>query len=241
MDWQIGDRVLANWAGERVWYPATIQSLAGGQFQLLYDDGSTEWTTLAQGQFFRLGAYDPRGPEVTASPLQDVQVGDRVDCRWLGGNVFYPGSVTERAGDKIHVRYDDGDEEWTSLAMCRLPPGAVTQAAETASPDASVAWRIGERVLAHFAHDGFWYPGTILKIDDTRLYVRFDNGTKQWTPPARLLELDLEVGDRVSCRRPGASALQAGRIVQCDGDKILVRFDDGGEEWVSLELCCVTR
>ncbi len=44
-------------------------------------------------------------------------------------------------------------------------------------------WNVGDRVLARWFHDPFWYPATIREVDGERYYVKFDDGDKQWTPP----------------------------------------------------------
>ena len=37
------------------------------------------------------------------------------------GSQYYPGTVTEVQGDRIHIQYDDGDKEWTRPAALALP------------------------------------------------------------------------------------------------------------------------
>lgn len=102
MHWNIDDRVLANWTHDEYWYPATVREVDDERVYIYFDDGDKEWTTAE-----RLMAVD-------------IEPGDRVHCRWKDGPYYYPGRVTQIAGEKLHVRYDDGDEEWTTLRCLRV-------------------------------------------------------------------------------------------------------------------------
>jgi hypothetical protein len=58
-----------------------------------------------------------------------IRIGSRVHGRWKGGPHYYPGVVSEQRGEAIHIAYDDGDEEWTTVGLIRvhhsdLPPWA---------------------------------------------------------------------------------------------------------------------
>ncbi|MCC7493980.1 MAG: DUF4537 domain-containing protein [Fimbriimonadaceae bacterium] len=102
-DWVAGDRVLCQWSHDLFWYPATVRQAAPGRVYVKFDDGDKEWTV----------------PE-RVMPL-DLEVGDRVYCRWQGGDEYYPGQVSLAEGsERIHVVYDDGDQEWTTVGFCRL-------------------------------------------------------------------------------------------------------------------------
>lgn len=102
MQWKIADRVLANWTHDVYWYPATIQSIEGERIYVHFDDGDKEWTT--SDRLMNI----------------DIEVGDRVHCRWKGGPYYYPGHVTHKEGERIHVHYDDEDKEWTTIACVRV-------------------------------------------------------------------------------------------------------------------------
>jgi hypothetical protein len=47
-------------------------------------------------------------------------VGDRLCCRRKGGPIYYPGEITKINGEVIHITYDDGEEETTSLRLVRV-------------------------------------------------------------------------------------------------------------------------
>ncbi len=66
------------------------------------------------------------GPERMLTPELirrfDLKVGAAVECRWKGGQQFFPGTVSKVEGDRIFVDYADGDKEWSSIRLVRLPP-----------------------------------------------------------------------------------------------------------------------
>ena len=100
--WSVGQRVLAQWFPENFFYPGTIESEKGGQFNVRFDDGDE--ATVTAGQIAKL----------------DIAAGSRVFARWQGGPGYFPGAVDQQQGEKIHVRYDDGDQEWTTISMVRV-------------------------------------------------------------------------------------------------------------------------
>ncbi len=53
-------------------------------------------------------------------------MGKRVQCRWKGGPLYYPGEVTRQDGERIHVAYDNGEQEWTSVRMIRVQRDSTT-------------------------------------------------------------------------------------------------------------------
>ena len=102
-------------------------------------------------------------------------------------------------------------------------------------------WQIGNRVLANWTHDLYWYPATIQSIDGERIYIHFDDGDKQWTTSDHLMNIDIEIGDRVHCRWKGGPYYHPGRVAQKQGEKIYVHYDDGDKEWTTISLVRVTR
>lgn len=102
----VGDRVLARWPAEiDWWYPGVVCERADDRLLVQFDDGDRAWVTPHE-----------------ALPL-DLDDGARVYGRWQGGGQYHPGLVTSRVGDALHIRYDDGDEEWTSVSMVRVHRG----------------------------------------------------------------------------------------------------------------------
>lgn len=100
---RIGDRVLALWpVEEEWWYPGVICEMAGFELVVQYDDGD-------------------RGPlsQNDVRPLT-LGIGSRVWGRWQADMYYYPGTITKQLGAAIHIDYDDGDQEWTTLSMVRV-------------------------------------------------------------------------------------------------------------------------
>ncbi len=213
MSWQIGARVLAGRAKDSFLYPATIRWLDGAKVAVDYDDGEQAW--LSAGQ---------------VTPWQ-LEVGDRVFARLPVGRTYSPARITRIEGSKIHIEYDDGEPEWTSPGLLRiLPEQWKNQFSERERLPGS-EWIPGDRVLAQWVpQDPFWYPGTIQMIEAKGLEVYFDDGDHASVPPDKVKRVDIDVGGRVFARWQGGPAYYPARVVGKDGDKILVRYDDTGEE-----------
>ena len=67
-----------------------------------FDDGDQSWVRPDQ-----------------VAPL-DLEVGDRVFARWQRGPAYRPGRITRMQGERIHVQYDDGAQEWTTIGLVRV-------------------------------------------------------------------------------------------------------------------------
>lgn len=100
--YKAGDRVMVNWTGDNYWYPATIVTISGGKYYVIYCDTDRETVTADR-----------------IAPL-DVQVGDVLECNWQNGGVYYEGKVTVKSGDMIHISYNDGDQEDTTIEYIRV-------------------------------------------------------------------------------------------------------------------------
>ena len=89
--------------------------------------------------------------------------------QWQGGNHWYPGVVTARAGNQVTILYDDGTSE--------------TRPANQVRP---YDWRVGSRVVCRFT-DGNWYAATItaMAADGLTISLRYDDGDTQITNTGR--------------------------------------------------------
>ena len=102
----------------------------------------------------------------------------------------------------------------------------------------------GSRVLAQYTHDEFWYPATILSLVkdvDTKIYVRFDDGDKQWCTREMLLPIDIEEGDRVYAKWHGEEEWFPAHVDKAAGDKYVLKYEDGSEERMTVDMIRVTR
>jgi hypothetical protein len=98
--WKVGDRILGQW-GDNFWYPAKITGTAGANFNVSFDDGDKA--------------------VLPASKIKKInwKVGTKVQCNWKGGGKYYWGTITKKSGEKVHISYDDGDQEDTLIGRCR--------------------------------------------------------------------------------------------------------------------------
>src|SRR6516165_1890300 len=100
--WKSGDRVLAPWEPTFV-YAGTVDQVSAGRALINFDDGDAGWVDLAHVQ-----------------PLA-LERGCRVMSRRRMGPNFFPGEIDDIDGDNVHVEFDDGKEEWTTVASLRIP------------------------------------------------------------------------------------------------------------------------
>lgn len=97
--------------GDRVWaqdvdgctYPAEILSIDHDKIIVHFLDGPERMLT----------------PELLKR--FDLRVGTAIECRWKGGQMYFPGKISQIEGDRVHINYDDGDKEWTTVRLVRLP------------------------------------------------------------------------------------------------------------------------
>ena len=97
-----GDRVWAPWNGNALFVGA-VDSIDGHDAQIDFDDGDRAWVQLNL-----LLPFEPTN-------------GMRVYANWRRQGNYYPGAITRLDGERIHIRYDDGDDEWTTAAALALP------------------------------------------------------------------------------------------------------------------------
>lgn len=95
-----GKRILGQWSDGR-WYPATVTGQNGNQFNVAFDDGDKADLPAA-----RIRAID-------------WTVGSRVQCNWKSRGRYYSGTITTSSGLAVHISYDDGDQEDTTISKCR--------------------------------------------------------------------------------------------------------------------------
>jgi hypothetical protein len=100
--WNNGDRVLGWRSGEALWYPGTVKGADGDRFILKFDDG--------------------RSAQVPADQLRPVEIepGTRLQANWEGMGTWYSGVVDRKDGDKLAIKYADGDEETVEVGRVRL-------------------------------------------------------------------------------------------------------------------------
>lgn len=103
-----GSRVECRWKNGSTWYKGVIAEKTGQQVFIHYNDGDKENTTLDKCR--GLGGDAPSG---------SLMQGSLVLCNWKGGGKWYPGVIAEKTGSAVFIKYNDGDQENTSIDMCR--------------------------------------------------------------------------------------------------------------------------
>lgn len=102
-------------------YAAVLARTFG--WQLPHAAQTREWLASRQHPdgMFGLAPYVAKAAGAPAG----LQTGSRAHVRWRGGETEYPGTITQREGERIHVQYDDGATEWTTVDLAR-PEGSET-------------------------------------------------------------------------------------------------------------------
>lgn len=101
--WKEDARALAQ-KNDQYWYLATVREVDSSQhrYSVEFADGSSAWVVAAQ------------------MLPDDIIVGDRISANWKGEGTYYWGKITERNGNDIHISYDDGSEEETTIEVVRV-------------------------------------------------------------------------------------------------------------------------
>jgi hypothetical protein len=204
------ERVLAQRATDQHWYPATVRETDEQRRYVDFDDGASGWVAKNQ-----------------VVPLM-LTIGNRVEANWQDDGTFYPGVISKQDGDRVHIRYDDGGQEWTDLAHVRVPPGDTAVAA--------AAWAEGDRVLAVWEDDDCWYPGTVKPGRLGSISIHFDNGSAALVQPNQVRRLALGVGSRVEGRWQGGGKFHEGEITAREGERVHIRYADGDQEWTTMAM-----
>lgn len=104
----------------------------------------------------------------STSPSLAFERGEWVLGQWKGGEYWYPGVVQNGSGDKVTIRYDDGDLD--------------TRPANQVKP---YTWSVGTRVECNFKGQGKWYPGRIAALNNEAVQINYDDGDKEGTKTGR--------------------------------------------------------
>ncbi|PZO04093.1 MAG: hypothetical protein DCF30_01515 [Hyphomicrobiales bacterium] len=94
---------------------------------------------------------------------QAQTAGDWVLARWKNGQHWFPGIIQSVSGNRLTIKYDDGDRETLNVTSVR-----------------PYNWAIGSKVECNFKGTG-WYAGTITALSAERLSIAYDDGDKENT------------------------------------------------------------
>lgn len=101
------------------------------------------------------------------SGAQAQTAGDWILARWKNGQHWFPGIIQSISGDRLTIKYDDGDRETLSLSSVR-----------------PYNWAVGSKVECNFKGAG-WYAGKITALSGDRLSIAYDDGDKENTRTGR--------------------------------------------------------
>jgi hypothetical protein len=93
-------------------------------------------------------------------------------------------------------------------------------------------------VLAHWERSGLWFPATIGRLEGDRYHVVLDDGDQEWVARDELAALNFPAGSRVLVRF-GRFYDSPATVLRFDGARLVLRYDHGVEETVTLRRICV--
>lgn len=94
--------------------------------------------------------------------------GDWVLGNYKGAGYWFPGVIDSASGEKVTIRYDDGDKETVSLSEVR-----------------PYNWVIGMKVECNYKGAGDWYAGKITSLGGEKIGIAYDDGDKETTRTGR--------------------------------------------------------
>lgn len=95
-------------------------------------------------------------------------------------------------------------------------------------------WTEGNRAFAYWDEDEYFYPATILNIEGNDIFIRFDTGEEEWTDADYLEAFLVEVDDQVECKSARDDLYYDVIVLDVDGDRVEVEFEDESTEWTTL-------
>lgn len=104
---------------------------------------------------------------VSGSAMAQIEIGSRVECNWKNGGRWYTGTVAEKTGAAVFIKYDDGDKEHTTVDKCRaLSVGPMGK---------------GSMVSCRWKNGSTWYPGVIMEKTGNAVFIHYNDGDKEHT------------------------------------------------------------
>jgi hypothetical protein len=151
-----------------------------------------------------------------------VGVGTRVYARWRAGPYYAPAHVDRQDGDRILLRYDNGRLENNTISVVRILR--------------EIPWKIGDRVLANWPPEPFFYPAVVHDIEGENIVVHYDDGDKGRVPVTRLAPLNIHIGGLVFARWQRGAQYFPAIVVDKQGERLHLHYDDGRDEWTTISM-----
>jgi hypothetical protein len=97
------------------------------------------------------------------------------------------------------------------------------------------SWRAGDRVLAYWDADGYWYPATIVSINkDGDIAIKYDDGDEEVTDADFLDELTVSVGDFVENKSADDDEYHEAEVLAMEANRIQVGYEDDSSVWTTI-------
>ncbi len=94
----------------------------------------------------------------------------------------------------------------------------------------------GDRVVAFWAEDGFWYPAKVQSVN-RQVRVVYDDGSVASVHKSEVRRLDWRVGTALECDWQNKGQFFAGTITTIRGESISLRYNDGDTERLTVSSC----
>ena len=211
----VGSRALAPWQDQYL-YPATILAITGDQCQVAYDDGDQ--------QVVRRERLAP----ITATVGERIFIRPHAESRLM----YFPATVKRVAGEMVDVEFEANElvaahtERNLPLSRARFlrGPGPASRPARPAAGAALYA--VGDRALARWV-DLYWYPATIIAVDEGGYSVLYDDGGQRVVAEAQLMPITVEEGEHIFIRPRSESRLiyYPAVVTRVDGETVDVEFE----------------
>jgi hypothetical protein len=210
-NWRVGDRVLGRWL-DFFWYPGTILNMGSKGYHVLFDTGEQ----LVVHDLALMPLTIEEGEHVFVRPKDEPQP------------MYSPAVVTRVHGEIIDVEYEDATSETntrvTRARFWRCPVGIGAFHFEEA-----------DRVFA-FDFDQCLYPADIVSIDNDHIIVQYLDGPERMVTPELIKRFEMKPGMKVESRWAAGPHFFPGAVAKIEGERALIKYDDGDEEWTSIRL-----
>lgn len=95
----------------------------------------------------------------------------------------------------------------------------------------------GDRVLAVWDADGYWYPGEIDYVDRLGIHIAFDDGDEAVVGRNEVRRVDWRAGSRLECNWKNEGEYFEGRVNWMRGESMEFLYDDGFREQITISRC----
>ncbi len=119
------------------------------------------------------------------------------------------------------------------------------------SPPPEPQFQPGQAVECRWQSSWVWYPATVTQAEVERVEVEFDDRSREWIEADYVRESEVHAerpvprpdmatlshGDRVEFQSRGDTIYFPATVIDRRGSRLMVRQDDGEEEWTTPSLC----